>query len=975
MDGEESPAGDGEAVSGRCGDDLTWILGEDGTLTVSGTGAMTDYKQVGDIPWWKHQDEIRAVVFEKGVSGIGCKAFYYCDALTDVTIPDTVRNIGDEAFFFCEALSNVTIPQGVTSIGRQAFHDCSLGDLSLPDSVVSIGKEAFRAAGLTSLSIPASVTDMGSGAFSANTALTQVTIQEGLTTLGEEAFRYCRHLTSLTIPASVTSIGHGAFGDCIRLTEFQVVEGNPVFSSVDGLLLSQDQKMLIRVPEGRVGLFTVPDYITSIGAEAFYGCGSLTRITIPGSVTEIGSGAFVRCDWLASVTMLEGLKSIADKAFYNCPNLKTVTIPASVTDIGEELFYTKLEDVYYGGSRSDWNRLVPPSVTSGVITIGQGVAITPSPVSEDEECRFYGGLVHFNSEGPEEENIRTVCNVEFDGHLYGLFEMEYAAPKDANSMMAVSWGEAEAFCEARGGHLATLTSAEENIFVHDHLNGASSAYFGLRYDWNEGEWIWVTGEPVEYTCWGLGQPPEYMDDHYSGNVRYKVSFFGNRRVVQQTWENSRFLYTHGDSDNSAVFICEWDDTDLDGLNDYWELFGADLDGDHIVDIDLPAMGADPYTPDLFVEVDWMAGLKPDAESLRMAADQFRAHGIRLHIDAGPDSTDYVTGKTWGALSGGNEVPYAESFEPGEDHARWTEMVEANFAESRRAVFRHCLYVNRIGQSGVPGLAGGVPSQYFLIADGDGRLSGSVTAAAGVFMHELGHTLGLRHGGSDDVRLKPNFLSVMNPLFQFSGLMGTDAVNYSEFILPELSEYSINETTGVDPEGVTVGSGLGTKWISGGGSGARARFAGEAAGGIDFNGDREYDTYLSCDVNGDGKRDYLQASVKEWERLVYTVGGIGHILTKDEPFTVPVGDEPEAVEELTYEEAEALGLLTNDDPGRWDLVGDVNGDRTVNAADRAQLARALADAAGYTVPDEETADLNGDGVVDRLDRITLARNLV
>ena len=183
------------ASSGTTGD-CTWTLDDNGTLTISGNGAMEDYYLYSDIngnlvstvPWGTN---VKNVVIEKGVTSIGDSAFSDCTGLTSVTIGNGVTSIGWAAFEYCAGLTSVTIPNSVTSIGGSAFSDCT---------------------GLTSITIPDGVTSIGEGAFSGCTGLTSVTIGNSVTSIGGSAFYRCTGLTSVTIPDSVTSIGRRAIG-------------------------------------------------------------------------------------------------------------------------------------------------------------------------------------------------------------------------------------------------------------------------------------------------------------------------------------------------------------------------------------------------------------------------------------------------------------------------------------------------------------------------------------------------------------------------------------------------------------------------------------------------------------------------------------------------------------------------------------------------------------------------------------------
>ena len=162
--------------SGSCGENVTWTLTADGTLTISGTGAMTDYTYDSRSPWYSCRTYIKRVVMQQGVTSIGDHAFWDCSGLTSVTIPDGVTSIGGDAFSGCAALTSVTIPGSVTSIGGGAFSGCtSLTSVAIPSSVTEIGGSAFSGCtGLTSVTIPDSVTSIDGYAFSGCDSLTDV---------------------------------------------------------------------------------------------------------------------------------------------------------------------------------------------------------------------------------------------------------------------------------------------------------------------------------------------------------------------------------------------------------------------------------------------------------------------------------------------------------------------------------------------------------------------------------------------------------------------------------------------------------------------------------------------------------------------------------------------------------------------------------------------------------------------------------
>ncbi|MCH5187521.1 MAG: leucine-rich repeat domain-containing protein, partial [Oscillospiraceae bacterium] len=161
--------GAGIMDSGTCGDNLTWVLDDEGALTISGTGDMTNWYWYSDdsVPWYDSYPYIKKVIICDGVTSIGYCAFYKCTSLTSITIPDSVTSIGWSAFYNCTSLTSITIPDSVTSIGDRAFSGCtSLASIIIPNSVTSIGESAFYyCASLASITIPNSVTSIGYCAF------------------------------------------------------------------------------------------------------------------------------------------------------------------------------------------------------------------------------------------------------------------------------------------------------------------------------------------------------------------------------------------------------------------------------------------------------------------------------------------------------------------------------------------------------------------------------------------------------------------------------------------------------------------------------------------------------------------------------------------------------------------------------------------------------------------------------------------
>ena len=250
----------------------------------------------------------------------------------------SVTSVGNGAFAYCSGLSSVTIGNSVTSIGKHAFADCSrLTSVTIPNSVTSIGYGAFHGcSGLTSVIIPNSVTSIGDDVFNGCSGLTSVTVDKNNGTY--DSRNNCNAIIETStnnlivgckntiIPNSVTSIGRNAFYGCSGLTSVAIPYsvtsiGGGAFCDCSGLTS-----------------VTIPNSVTYIGGYAFSGCSGLTSVTISNSVTSIGVYAFCDCSGLTSVTIPNSVTSIGYRAFANCSGLTSVTIPNSVTTIGKNAF-------------------------------------------------------------------------------------------------------------------------------------------------------------------------------------------------------------------------------------------------------------------------------------------------------------------------------------------------------------------------------------------------------------------------------------------------------------------------------------------------------------------------------------------------------------------------------------------------------------------------------------------------------------
>ena len=331
-----------------------------------------DVTTIGDQAFFYYCRNLKSITIPNSVTKIGIRAFGDCSSLTSITIPNSVTSIGQSAFFDCSGLTSITIPNSVTEIGKSAFAGCSslaefngkfsstdkrclivdsvihsfapygLTNYTIPNSVTEIGDYAFyKCDNLTSITIPNSVTSIREYAFRGCSSLRSVSIGNSVTSIESSVFLDCSSLKSITIPNSVISIGICAFKGCSDLTSitipnsvtsigYGVFYGCSSLTEFEGKFATTDKRCLIvdgvLIAFAPFGLteYTVQDGVTKIETNAFRDCSNLTRIVVPNSVTRIGGYTFYNCSSLTSITVSINVTSIGDYAFKNCSNLSSV---------------------------------------------------------------------------------------------------------------------------------------------------------------------------------------------------------------------------------------------------------------------------------------------------------------------------------------------------------------------------------------------------------------------------------------------------------------------------------------------------------------------------------------------------------------------------------------------------------------------------------------------------------------------------
>lgn len=265
-------------------------------------------------------ESLESIEFKSGLLSIGNRAFEGCTSLSSVTLPDTVTTIGDTCFYEC-AFDSINTA-GVEHIGRSAFYKCAnITELNLPN-VVSIGVYAFRYCNkLAELTIGDKLEEMPARPFIDTDALKKVNIDSPVPT---EMFMWNEIVTEVTLGEGVTSIGESAFAHC---------------SGVKSIILPQTLTEICDKAFSQsalAGAVTIPASVKTIGESAFYGT-YIDSLTIENGVETIGASAFENTK-ITSLSLPASVKTVGASAFRYCNQITEIALPDELETIGKLAF-------------------------------------------------------------------------------------------------------------------------------------------------------------------------------------------------------------------------------------------------------------------------------------------------------------------------------------------------------------------------------------------------------------------------------------------------------------------------------------------------------------------------------------------------------------------------------------------------------------------------------------------------------------
>ena len=285
-----------------------------------------------------------------GVTRIGKMAFANCTALKEIAIPSSITAMGEKSFSGCTSLSSVKIEDGAQAIGSQTFYGDPVAEIEIPASVTDMKKAFSSQASLKKAVIKCPT--VSDNAFDNCSLLSDVTFDNGVATIGKNAFQKCNALRAVNLN-NVKTLNESAFSNCTGLAEVTAPElstvGTRCFSGCTGLAEVTSSKLetlgsncfsgcTALISFNGKNMIKLPDSLSALNSGAFSGCTSINNVYLPERITEISAELFKNCTSLSNIEFSDDVSNIGNSAFAGCTSLKEFKMPGSLVSVGNSVF-------------------------------------------------------------------------------------------------------------------------------------------------------------------------------------------------------------------------------------------------------------------------------------------------------------------------------------------------------------------------------------------------------------------------------------------------------------------------------------------------------------------------------------------------------------------------------------------------------------------------------------------------------------
>jgi len=315
-------------IEGNCGSNANFILENDGTLKISGSGSMTNFQNPQSAPWHIYKDKIKAVYIESDITSIGDFSFYDCDNLSSITLPETITSIGTKAFWSCDTLTKISIPSSVTLIGKNAFSKCT----SLSEISVNALNTVYSSAGNVLYDINKTTLIQ----YAASCDITDFNMPDTVTTIYSYAFSDAKNLKSIHISEKIELIEEYAFEGCDFDIIYYIASAN--WEKVNILTPGND------VLEDTDIIDFTYTHSGSCGDSVIWSLSKNGTLTLSGTGNMYDYSSFNETPWnectadVKELVIKNGITSIGDSSFSDFINLTDVHLGIDLISIGTNAF-------------------------------------------------------------------------------------------------------------------------------------------------------------------------------------------------------------------------------------------------------------------------------------------------------------------------------------------------------------------------------------------------------------------------------------------------------------------------------------------------------------------------------------------------------------------------------------------------------------------------------------------------------------